>query len=202
MPLQKPKIKAIIFDLGGVLVHGGYLDFLKHYCQACFTPLGKKEMTLLERKANLGELTETEFYREIKRLFGVHITPKKMHELIVSKMQTDKALMHLLPKLKQTKLALFSNSLGDMAVDVLRLRSIPTKKLFSKVFISSRLHIAKPDAKAYNFVLKKLKVKAGESVMVDDREENIRGARRIGMQGIIYKNSRQFRRELKKYEFA
>ena len=198
MPQRIP-IRFIIFDLGGVVMHGGYLDFLKHYCLKCLTPLGHKTILRLEREVNLGNITENEFYREIERVFGVHLKPKQMHDIIVKKMQTDKALIHLIPKLRRAKIALFTNSLGEMATEVLRLRQIPTRKLFTKVFVSSRLHMAKPDQSAYRFVLHKLRARPRETLIVDDRAENIRGEKKIGMQGIVYKNARQFQRALKKY---
>ena len=200
--MPKPKIKAIIFDLGGVVVHGGYLNFIRHYCKECLTSLGKTRMARLERKVNLGEITENEFYRELSQVFGIKINPKKMHDMIVRKMRTDRGLAHLIPSLKKAKVVMFTNSIGHMAQEVLDRRRLNHHKFFEKVFDSSDLHIAKPDATAYRFVLHKLKVKPHEAIMVDDRPHNIVGAKRIGMHGIVYKNSRAFRAALKKYELV
>lgn len=196
---QKKKIKAIIFDLGGVVVHGGYLDFIRHFCAACLTPLGRKKIANLERLANLGEVSEQEFYQKIQKVFRVHMTVKQMHELIVHKMTTDKGLVKFIPQLQKTKVALFSNSIGHMATEVIRRRHIPTRKLFDQVFISSNLHLVKPDRQAYSYVLHQLQVKPREALLVDDRLENIRGAREIGMEGVLYKNFTQFKKALKKY---
>lgn len=197
----KKKIKAIIFDLGGVVVHGGYLDFVKHFCSP-MTPAGKRKIAALEREANLGMLTETQFYQELQKAFDIHLTTQDMHKLIVDKMKTDQGLVHLIPKLEKSKISLFSNSIGDMAIDVLHKRHLNSHRLFKRVFISSRLHLIKPDQVAYRYVLKKLKVAPREALMVDDRAFNIRGARRVGMEGIVYKNSTQFRKAIRKYEFV
>lgn len=197
----KKKIKAIIFDLGGVVVHGGYLDFVKHFCAPCLTSAGKRRVERLERQANLGILTETQFLRGLRQTFGLHFTIQRMHDYIVGHMKADKGLVHLIPKLEKSKIALFSNSLGNMAVDVLHKRHLNSHRLFKRVFISSRLHLVKPDAKAYRFILQKLKVKPSEALMVDDRVINIRGAKKIGMEGIVYKNSTQFRKAIKRYDF-
>lgn len=199
---MKSKIKAVIFDLGGVVAHGGYLDFVRHYCHKCLTPLGKKKLAELERQVNLGLITEAKFYREIEKVFGVYLTAHQMHELIVRKMKTDKRLVHFIPKLKPAKIAMFTNSIGHMAREVLRRRRIPTKKLFTQVFDSSQMHLVKPDAVAYRYVLRKLRVKPHEALMVDDRLDNIRGARKVGMKGIVYKDSHQFRKALKKYDLV
>ncbi len=196
------KIKAIIFDLGGVIAHGGYLSFIKHYCADCFTPAGKKKILELERQVNLGEITERQFYLEIDRIFGVHMKPSQIHKQIVSHMKTDKGLVHMIPKLKKAKVALFSNSLGMMAMEVLKKRHLTGKKFFDRIFISTKMHMAKPDKEAYQYVLKQLKVKPAESIMVDDRAENLGPAKSIGMNTIQYKNSRQFAKEIKKYELV
>lgn len=202
MKMAKHKVKAVIFDLGGVVVHGGYLDFVKHYCRECLTPLGRRRLARLERQVNLGEISENQFYRQIQKIFGLTLSPQRMHELIVGKMKTDRGLAHLIPKLKKAKVVMFTNSIGHMAQDVLRRRHLNHRKFFDKVFDSSDLHIVKPDRGAYRFVLHKLKVKPHDAIMVDDRPLNIRGAKRIGMHGILYKNSRQFRAELNQYELV
>jgi epoxide hydrolase-like predicted phosphatase len=196
------KIKAIIFDLGGVVAHGGYLGFIKHYCAECFTPAGKKKILELERQVNLGEITELQFYKEIEKIFHVHLTPKQMHNKILNHMKADAGLKKMIPKLKKAKIALFSNSIGHLAEETLKKRHLTGKKFFDRVFLSTKMHMAKPDKEAYRYVLKKLKVKPFEAVMVDDRIENIRPAKAIGMNGIIYKNSKQFAKEIKKYQLV
>jgi putative hydrolase of the HAD superfamily len=194
-------IKAVIFDLGGVIMSGGYLAFLHHYCLKCLTPIGKKKIEDLEHQVNLGNITEQQFYRSIRQVFGVHLTPKQMHQKIVGKMQTNKSLIKFIPHLKKAKVALFTNSIGHMAIDVLHKRGVPVRKTFDKLFISSKIHLAKPDAESYQYVVKKFKIKPAQALMVDDRLENIVAAKKIGMQGIVFKNTAQFKRELAKYKF-
>lgn len=203
MPMKsKRKIRAVIFDLGGVVVHAGYLDFIKHFCLKCLTSAGRRKIGELERLANLGKMSEQEFYRRIRKVFDVKLSERQMHDLIVKEMRADKDLVKFIPKLKPAKLALFTNSIGHMAAEVIMSRRIPVKKLFDRVFLSNVLHLAKPDQKAYWYILRKLKVRPAEALLVDDRPGNIRAARLLGMAGIVYKNFGEFRRILKKYEFA
>lgn len=198
---NKKEIKAIVFDLGGVIMSGGFLPFLHHYCLKCLTPLGKKKISKLEHEVNLGSITEVQFYKAIQQVFDVHLTPKQMHNQIVSHMQVDKQLIKFIPHIKKAKVALFTNSIGHMAIDVLHKRGVPIRKTFDKLFISSKIHLAKPDAEAYRFVIKKMKIRPDQAMMVDDRKENIVAAKKIGMQGIVYKNASQFKKELTKYKF-
>ena len=200
--VQKKQIKSIIFDLGGVITYGGYLDFVKHYVHPALVPYGKQKILELEHQVNLGNITETEFYREIEKVFNVHLNPAQMHKIITDKMRVNKQLIHLIPTLKKAKVAIFSNSIGNMAKEVLKEKKVPTKKLFSKLFMSNKMHLAKPNKAGYEFVLKHLKVKPHEALMVDDRTENIRAAKKLGIQGIVFRNVRQFQREMKRFELV
>jgi putative hydrolase of the HAD superfamily len=199
---HKPKIKAIIFDLGGVVMSGGFLPFLRDYCFECLTPLGKKKIAELEHQVNLGNISEQQFYLDIQKIFHVQLSPHDMHRLIAKKMKVNKALLQFIPELKKEKVVMFTNSIGNMAVDVLRQRRVPTKKIFDQVFVSSKIHLAKPDRNAYRYVIKKLRVKPAEILLVDDRRVNVDQAKQLGMNGIIFSSLPQFRRALKRYDLV
>jgi HAD superfamily hydrolase (TIGR01509 family) len=200
--MKKKQIKAIVFDLGGVIMYGGYLDFIHHYLGKHLPPLTKKRIEYLERQVNLGTITENQFYRSIEQEFAVHLTPQQMHERIVSKMRTNKPLVKYLKTLEKPKIALFSNSIGHMALEMLKARHLAGKKLFDKIFLSNIMHLAKPSRDAYAYVVKHLKVKPSEALMVDDRKDNITAAKKAGMQGLVFNNLTQFKKGLKKYQLA
>lgn len=48
-------------------------------------------------------------------------------------------------------------------------------------------------------MLKKINSKPEESLFIDDQEKNVFAARSTGMKGIIYKDIKQLKKELKKY---
>jgi len=199
--MKKSSIKVIIFDLGGVVVRGGYLDFINNYCMACLTPLGKRKILELEREVNLGNMTEKEFYKSMQNVFGVHLSPEQMRRIIVQRAKKNRQILGIISKLGKKRVAMFTNSIGHMATEVLRVKKVPAKKLFRKVFVSSTMHLVKPDAEAYRYILKNLKVQPAEALMVDDRVVNIKGARRAGMNAILYRNAAKFKKELGKYDF-
>lgn len=181
---------------------GGFLPFIHHYCLNAMSPAGHKKIAKLEHDVNLGKITENQFYKQIQKVFDVHLTPKQMHNQIVGKMKVDKQLVKFIPHLKPARIALFTNSIGYMAIDVLHKRGVPVRKTFNNLFLSNRIHLAKPDLKAYHYVTKKLKIRPQEALMVDDRPENIRGAKKLGMEGVVYKSAAQFKKALTKYKFG
>ncbi len=200
--MKKQRIKALVFDLGGVITHGGYLDFVHHYVGRNLSPAAKKRIEQLEHQVNLATISETEFYKKVQKEFKVHLTPKQMHNYIVRHMQTNKALIKYIPHLKKAKVALFTNSIGHISTEMLKMRHLEGKKVFDKVFLSNVMHLAKPSQSSYHFVIQHLKVKPSETLMVDDRLENIRAAKKAGMQGVVFKNVSQFKRGLKKFDLG
>jgi putative hydrolase of the HAD superfamily len=62
---------------------------------------------------------------------------------------------------------------------------------FDLIVISAEEGIVKPDPRIYRLALERLGVAPGESVFVDDMEENIAGAQAVGMQGIRFEGPEQ-----------
>ena len=60
---------------------------------------------------------------------------------------------------------------------------------FDGVFVSSDYLMLKPDVAIYEKFLEKYGLKADECLFIDDREENVSGARKAGMNGFVFKGS-------------
>ena len=59
---------------------------------------------------------------------------------------------------------------------------------FDKMFLSYEIGLRKPDATIYEHVLKKINLKADETIFVDDSRANIKGAEKIGINCIWTQN--------------
>ncbi len=70
-------------------------------------------------------------------------------------------------------------------------------KIDGKV-VSAYVKLVKPDREIYEYLLKKYDLKAEECVFLDDRPENVEGARKVGMEGILFENYEQAWAELNK----
>ena len=55
---------------------------------------------------------------------------------------------------------------------------------FEEIYVSSTIGLRKPDAEAYEYVVKAIGVPSGRTLFFDDSAENIAGARRCGLQAI------------------
>lgn len=70
--------------------------------------------------------------------------------------------------------------------------------LFDVSLRSDEIKYAKPQAEAYQELVKRLGAKAEEVVFIDDLPGNIRGAETAGLGGIQYNNSQQVMNQLEK----
>lgn len=58
---------------------------------------------------------------------------------------------------------------------------------FNGIVVSADLHIIKPDIRIYRHFLEAYGLCAEECLFIDDMEENIRGAKQAGMQGVVFR---------------
>lgn len=92
------------------------------------------------------------------------------------------------------KTAMLSN-VSRQFVDSLFSRQ-ESAKLFDAAVISGEIGLAKPNELVYELTATKLGLLPEECVMIDDSEANVDGARRAGMQGILYATLKQCQTEL------
>ncbi len=57
---------------------------------------------------------------------------------------------------------------------------------FEGVMISSDVHLIKPDVRIYECLLEKYQLNPKECLFLDDREDNVEGARKAGMQSMVF----------------
>jgi putative hydrolase of the HAD superfamily len=87
------------------------------------------------------------------------------------------------------------SNLGD-AMEAGILARFEWLRAFTHHTFSHRLGIAKPDAAIYRHAAEGLRVKPEEILFVDDREENVEGARAAGMLAIQYGEHQAFVAEM------
>ncbi|CAL9643258.1 Phosphoglycolate phosphatase (plasmid) [Streptomyces sp. enrichment culture] len=73
----------------------------------------------------------------------------------------------------------------------------PWLERFAVRGLSCRIGSTKPDAAAYEWCLRELGLPPGEVLFVDDREDNVRAARELGMQGHLFTGPEALRTALR-----
>lgn len=65
--------------------------------------------------------------------------------------------------------------------------------------LSYQEKMIKPDAEFYNLLLDRYGLKAEECVFIDDRIENIKGAKALGIKGILFETKEQVEADLREF---
>lgn len=60
---------------------------------------------------------------------------------------------------------------------------------FDGVVVSSDVHMIKPDVKIYEYLLAKYNLNPKECLFIDDRQDNVDGAKKVGMNAVVFKEN-------------
>jgi len=71
--------------------------------------------------------------------------------------------------------------------------------LFDGIVISSRVLLAKPEIEIYLLMQKIFQIDLSESVFIDDTQINLTSAEAVGMKTILFENSKQCEKKLKRF---
>ena len=191
MQLCKMKnIKAIIFDLGAVILNINYQNTINE-----FRKLGVKNpssfysktyQTKLFDQIETGKISEQDFLLEIqKKTTNANIAevtnawnsmllnlPKKRIALL--KKLTQNYSIFLLSNTNAIHIADFKKKLGFKEYNLFY-------SLFNKVYYSHEIGFKKPQAEAFQIILNENKLYASEVLFIDDSIQHIESAKKLGI---------------------
>ncbi|UCD02362.1 MAG: HAD family phosphatase [Promethearchaeota archaeon] len=200
------KVKAIIFDLGGVLM---YLDFSNFYnIVISQSPLNKPQTPIMLeffRQSDIyhqGNMTDDEFYQLACDLLQVCMLNQSeffdAFNSIISGLNLE--IIEVVKKIRdsnQYKLLVLSN------VNSSHWNYILNKKwdfinYFDELILSHEIHSIKPNSKIFEYAIQKAGCKPEQIVFIDDGLNNIRSAKELGIIAIKYTTTEELIDELKR----
>jgi putative hydrolase of the HAD superfamily len=167
-------IKGIIFDMVGPLLQKNpeyILDEVVETAESIKNQFSDDKDFILALKEN--EITKKYSKEEIA-------------QKIVSKYCKIPEIWNiLLPKLKGNyKLGIINNG---TAITISYFKKENNFDEFFSTFInSSEVNLEKPDSRIYLIALEQMKLKPEECIFIDDTMDNILGAEKIGMKGLLF----------------
>jgi putative hydrolase of the HAD superfamily len=132
----------------------------------------------------VGEWTDAEFRTTVNHMLETSLTDEQIDAAWNSMLfDIPQERIDLLVTLrKKYNLFLLSNTNAIHIREVNRIDTL--EELFDKTYYSHQIHLAKPSADCYQFVLKDAGIRAEETLFIDDSASNIRGAKQIGLQTV------------------
>lgn len=189
--MSQPNIKAVGFDIGGVILSSERPQFLR-YCQAAFG-VGMDEIqaaiTYHQQPLERGEIPLDEFWRRVTKALGVDYDPDVDLELWTEHYIQDTPIATVLLELSDHLRA------NGIKTGVLSNTHMEHEHLnqgrhifdhFDKVMLSHEIGAVKPEPKAYLSLCHALGVIPSELVFIDDLSVNVEGANALGIHGIKY----------------
>jgi len=205
------KIRALIFDICGVLYlakdNSREKNLLNSFREACFllnkfgldAPNSVDSLLHTYLKSSIGQISKKETLKEMSR--ELSISPEKTEQLFkkIYKENTkeNKELYSFILNLKKRGYLLgILSTLFHLSKPVFA----PQKYFddFDALEISCDDQLRKPDPKSFGLILSRLNVKAEESVFIDDQEKNVAAAKKLGMNGVLFKDNKSLFLEFKK----
>ena len=194
-------IKNIIFDVGEVLFGYRWLEMLMDYgmtreeaTEAGNTMFDDELWNVLDRGTMEMQQVIMEYkqkypkYRDAIQYFLTHGELMKVPRPEVWRQ------VHAL-KEKGYKIYLLSNY--SEYLFQAHTRDATFLKDLDGAVVSYEVHMLKPEEGIYRYLLEKYNLKPEESVFLDDRQENIEGAERVGIKGIRIISEQQLLEEMK-----
>ena len=185
-------IKALYFDLGGVLLRTENRSIRENLGREFGMTYDQIDTFVFDSQsaklASVGRLTEDEHWLDVTKRLG--LDPSHMPRLRDTFFAGDVLDMSLVKFLRQSrekyKTGLISNAWSGLRPWIL---SEQFDDAFDEIVISAEAGFAKPDPRIYQLAMDKLGVTPQQSIFVDDVQKNIDAANSLGMNGIHFKDA-------------
>ena len=196
-------IRAVFFDVGGVLLN--MEDHDKRYEWEARLGLPREYLTRLVfgsevfRRALAGGAPEGAVWKYVAETLG--LSDEQLPQLQSDFWEGERLNVEL-AQFAQTlrpryKVGIISNAGPGARADVNRKFNLD--RYVDDAIYSAEVNLVKPDPRIYQLALDQMKVRAAESVFVDDMLVNVEAAQALGMRGVQFKNTEQTISEIRRY---
>lgn len=200
--MQKRKYSVMVFDLGNVLLPFDY-DILIKRLDKIYSGLGKYFVDIyfsnydFHRAYESGKISEEKFIKRMLEILDHKIDAETFCKYFSEIFEENKEVTALLPELKKKyKLILLSNT--NSIHEKYGWNNCEFLKLFDSLIVSHKVGAVKPEEKIYRAVEKASGLPSGKHIFIDDIKEYVNAAKKLGWDGIQFKDNNSFLGELKK----
>ncbi len=194
-------IKAVLFDLGGVLMRTEDPQHREALAERYGMTYREISKLVYEREsavlATLGKITAEEHWQNIQEELDLDDAElDRFKEEFWAGDVLDEVLVDFIRGLGlHYTTALLSNAWDDLREALSDLWEIDDA--FDRIFISAEIGLAKPGDEIYQYVIEELGHQPAEMVFIDDFPENVQAARENGINAIHFRSREQALGELR-----
>ena len=184
-------IRAVFFDLGGVIVRTEYQSPRQRLAERLGMEYDDLVRIVFDSptavQATVGGMTSDEHWATVmKRLKRDAAETQTIRDEFFAGDIVDRNIVAFLRSLRgKYKVGLISNAWSDLRDFIIKEKF---DDAFDKMIISAEVGAAKPGAKIYQIALEQFGVSPSEAVFVDDFIDNIEGCEKVGIRGVHFKD--------------
>ena len=192
MSKSKTKIKAILFDLGKVILHFNFDPAFKRLSMAAGIPAEEIEDFFVDSGLEVlydgGKISSREFYERVKEGLGHSVDFKKFRKIWNEIFTPDPAIVRLIQRLSgQYRLVIISNT-NEMHFNYIR-KKYPVIRKFDELLLSYQEKLRKPDERFYRMAARACLAAPREIFYIDDRSDLTQAAKALGFKTFTYRNN-------------
>jgi len=186
-------VKALIFDLGGVVIDIDFNKVFSHW--ADFSNRSVEEIHSkftfdhIYEAHERGEIDSTEYFQSLRNTLGIDISDLQFEDgwnsLFIGEVPGIAGLLQ--QARKKLPIYAFTNS-NRAHQKVWSQRFSETLSLFDAVFNSSEIGKRKPEPEAFQIVADSIGLEFHQMIFYDDSIDNIIGARKLGLMTVHVKS--------------
>ncbi|GAA5503325.1 D-ribitol-5-phosphate phosphatase [Deinococcus xinjiangensis] len=186
-------IKALFWDLGGVLLTNGWdreqrAGVLERFGLEA-TEFGERHK-LAVPELELGRMTLAEYMQQVVFYTPRDFTPDQFRAAMEAQSQPHLDALELARDLgSRWRMYALNNEGHDL--NEYRIKAFALGDFLLSFYTSCYLGVMKPNPAIYRLGLSLTQLAPSEVVMIDDRPQNVEAARSVGMQGIQYESAPQ-----------
>lgn len=194
---------SVISDLGQVLLYFDNRRFFERLSKQTSRSAAEiravtHENILLLDQFDTGRLSPQEFYERAVKALDARVSRDDFYAAYNDVFSIHGPALAVIRALKpKYKLALLSNT------DPVRYgyieRAFPELQFFDAYVLSFRIGAMKPDPRVYREALRLLGTRPENALFIDDIQENLDGAARLGIRGILFTPQTDLAAELRKF---
>ena len=200
-------IKAVIFDIGGVVLFEPANEAREILCKKFnidpvkFKEYAKKSIGM----SHIGKLSGEDFFGGLVEEFNLKTNAEElMNEWIFARNKTcswNSPILELIERIRGRYLLVsFTNStfLNDLVETRKRVYT-----LFDLNLVSQERGLRKPDLQFYELLvaeLKSRKIEPNEALLIDDRDENLKPAEMLGIRTLLFDDKVNIEEKIKEFE--
>jgi putative hydrolase of the HAD superfamily len=194
-------VKAIIFDLGNVLIDFDHIIAAKRISRFCkkspeeiFELFFDSELTSLFEE---GKISAKDFFLKVKEVLNLKIEYDEFVPIwndIFFLTEKNKAACALAGELKKYYKLIVLSNINILHFEYIK-KTFPILNTF-RIITSYELGFRKPQNQIYQKVLEILNTPAYECFYTDDRTELVESAKKLGIQAFVFKDIEQLKKDL------